>query len=147
MHGFDTMRRAEYLRNGYDFIDGEVHVLAPKHVVEAKQAVLTEAAMEHERLNMIRETFGVAKQAEPPPRDTKIHASDLQYNSIPMKYVTTEGNKRVFVAPGVSPGNPLPWRHDEGDKRKWWVLGKFVNKISPALSKWVFDLMNALSLR
>jgi hypothetical protein len=126
-HGFDVLVRAELLATGVSIQDvqsGNVAVVLPRaYVLKQVQATCAEHH-DHDRINAIRETHGLAPL--PPLKGKQLVGTNvLQLKHIPLKQVTVDGcGKKVFVAPGVIPGQQKVWTHEFRDKREFWFLSK-----------------------
>jgi hypothetical protein len=113
----------EYTK-GKDVQTGDVAVVVPWAIVRREMRALAEQVAEHDRLNAIRESHDMAPL--PPPEGKQfIEAKALSVKNIPLKQVTVSGGgKKVFVAPGVIPGQQKVWSHEMGVKRDFWFLSK-----------------------
>ena len=126
-HNFDVMLRAELLAIGVSVQDvqtGNVAVMLPRAYVQKQVEALAAEQQDHDRINAIRESHGMG--ALPPLKGKQlVGTSVLQLKHIPLKQVTVDdGGKKVFVAPGVIPGQQKVWTHEFKEKREFWFLSK-----------------------
>jgi hypothetical protein len=139
-NGFDVMHRAEELEYGSrkDVQAGDVAVVVPRALVKKEAEGLAKEAAEHDRLNAIREIHDMPPLPLPAGKQF-LEASTLKIKNIPLKQVTVgsggSGGKKVFVAPGVIPGQQKVWTHEMGVQRNFWFLAKTKDQTAINLSE------------
>jgi hypothetical protein len=124
--GFDVTNRANELqqRDGRDTVFGHIRAVVHTRTVAALAEESQAAALEHDRLNILRETLGMPS-LPPPECPQGIPADKLVVNRISLKLLTLPGKtNKVFVAPGYIPGQKAAWRHEIGEDRNLWFFGK-----------------------